>query len=231
MASHSKPNSRPLRRHDLIYVSSAAWRSLLATCSDLAADPLVAQSLVESWVDNGWPLIGRRAMPHEVRGVALGLPLPPFAGKRRLSFLMRPEDIVSTAPPPALGFAGRVAPRAWRPTLDAIDALASQYRAEARVFGSLAWRALTGLNYLADRSDLNLLLHVHRDTDLLRLAADLAAIEATAPMRLDGELIRDDGAAVNWREFHAGVREILVKSVGGVALLDTSLFLSATVPS
>ena len=40
-------------------------------------------------------------------------------------------------------------------------------------------------------------------------------------MRLDGELVRDDGAAVNWREFHAGAREILVKTVGGVALLDS----------
>lgn len=231
MASHCKPNSRPTRRHDLIYVSSAAWRSLLAMRSGLAADPLVAEPLVESWVDNGWPLIGRRAMPHEMRGVALGLPLPPCAGKRRLSFLMRPEDIVSTAPPPALSFARRVAPPAWRPTLDAIDELASRHRVEARVFGSLAWRALTGLDYLTERSDLDILLHVRRDTDLPRLAADVAVIEATAPMRLDGEFVRDDGAAVNWREFHAGAREILVKTVGGVALLDTGLFLPATMPS
>ena len=83
---------------------------------------------------------------------------------------------------------------------------------EARVFGSLAWRALTGLDYLTDRSDLDLLLHVHRDTDIHRLTAELAGIEAAAPMRLDGELVRDDGAAVNWREFHAGAREILVKT-------------------
>jgi phosphoribosyl-dephospho-CoA transferase len=99
------------------------------------------------------------------------------------------------------------------------------------VFGSLAWRALTGLDYLTGRSDLDLLLHVHRDTDLLRLAADLALIEALAPMRLDGEFVRGDGAAVNWREFHAGAREILVKTVGGVALLDTTQFLSGTMPS
>ena len=99
------------------------------------------------------------------------------------------------------------------------------------MFGSLAWRALTGLDYLTDRSDLDLLLHVHRDTDLHRLAADVAGIEAAAPMRLDGELIRDDGAAVNWREFHAGAREILVKTVGGVALLDTQPFLLGQMPS
>jgi phosphoribosyl-dephospho-CoA transferase len=99
------------------------------------------------------------------------------------------------------------------------------------VFGSLAWRALTGLDYLTDRSDLDLLLHVRRDTDLRRLVADLAEIEAVAPMRLDGELIRDDGAAVNWREFQASPREILMKTIRGVGLLDASLFLVGKIPS
>jgi phosphoribosyl-dephospho-CoA transferase len=209
-----------MRRHDLTFVNPSAWRSLLATRADLAGDRLVAR-----WVDSGWPLIGRRAMPGEVHGVALGLPLPPFAGKRRLSFLMQPQDIISTSRPLALSSASRGAPREWWSTLDALAALASQHLVEARVFGSLAWRVLTGLDYLTDRSDLDLLLQVDRDTDLPRLAAGVAAIEAAAPMRLDGEFVRDDGAAVNWREFHAGAPQILVKTVGGIALLDTGLFL------
>jgi phosphoribosyl-dephospho-CoA transferase len=209
-----------MRRHDLLFVRPAGWRSLLQTRRDLAAEPLAA-----IWVDNGWPLIGRRAIPGEGYGVPLGLPLPPFAGKRRLSFLMLPEDIISTAPPPALGSASRVAPLAWWPTLLRLAELASQHSIEARVFGSLAWRALTGLDYLTDRSDLDLLLHVRRDTDVRRLAAHLIRIEAGAPMRLDGELIRDDGAAVNWREFHADAREILVKTSGSVTLVDAGDFL------
>ncbi|HEY9212541.1 MAG TPA: malonate decarboxylase holo-[acyl-carrier-protein] synthase [Ancylobacter sp.] len=220
MASLSRSGDRPMKRHDLVFVSPAGWRSRLAAHGDLAADPLVS-----SWVDRGWPLIGRRAVPDEAHGVALGLPLPPFAGKRRLSFVMPPEHIVSTAPPPALSAAIPVAPRVWWPTLEALDELASRHGVEARVFGSLAWRALTGLDYLTASSDLDLLLHVHRDTDIARLATELAGIEALAPMRLDGELIRDDGAAVNWRECHAGAREVLVKSLAGVALLDTRLFL------
>jgi phosphoribosyl-dephospho-CoA transferase len=90
----------------------------------------------------------------------------------------------------------------------------------------LAWRALTGLDYLTDRSDLDLLLDVGGDTDLDRLVSDMAAIETDAPMRLDGELMREDGAAVNWREFHAGAGEILVKGIEGVRLLDRDLFIS-----
>lgn len=214
-----------MRRHDLAFVRPESWRATLATRSDLADEPLLA-----AWVDKGWPLIGRRAMPSEAHGVPLGLPLPPSAGKRRLCFLMQPGDIVSTAPPPSLREAAAVAPVAWRPTLDRLAQLASQHSAKARVFGSLAWRALTGLEYLSESSDLDLLLRLGDDTDVRGLAAGLAAIETTAPMRLDGELVRD-GSAVNWRELHAGESQVLVKTIGGVTLIDTHLFVAGGVVS
>ncbi|MEI9988407.1 MAG: malonate decarboxylase holo-[acyl-carrier-protein] synthase [Rhizomicrobium sp.] len=226
MNSPFKPVDRPMRRHDLVYLRLAAWQALLATRPDLAADPLVA-----SWVGKGWPLIGRRAVQGEKPGIPLGLPLPPFAGKRRLSFVAEPEHIVSVAPPPTLSAVSRAAPRAWWPALYDLDELAADHGVDARVFGSLAWQALTGLDYLTSRSDLDLLLHVHRDTDLARLTAGITRIEETAPMRVDGELIRDDGTAVNWREIQAGAREILVKSEGGVALVESNLFLGGGMPS
>ncbi len=209
-----------MRRHDLIFVSAAGWRSLLAMRADLAADPLVA-----GWVDKGWPLIGRRAMQGEESGVPLGLPLPPFAGKRRLTFVVQPHHIAAIAPPPSLSAVSRMAPRAWWPTLYDLDELAARHGVDARVFGSLAWRALTGLDYLTERSDLDVLMLVQGDTDIPGLTAGMARIESAAPMRLDGELIRGDGAAVNWREIQTGAREILVKSSGGVALLPSSHFL------
>jgi phosphoribosyl-dephospho-CoA transferase len=199
---------------------------LLATRDDLAVDPLAAR-----WPEEGWPTIRRRAMPGETGGIALGLPLPPSSGKRRLSFLLQPHDISAIARPPLLSSAKISAPRAWWPTLDRLNELAFWHSVQARVFGSLAWQTLTGLDYLSDRSDLDLLLDVHRDTDLDGLAAGIAEIEAVAPMRLDGELMREDGAAVNWREFHAGAGEVLVKSIDGVGLLDKELFASGKTTS
>jgi len=215
-----KTGNAAMRRHDLAIVRASAWRSLVHAREDLAEIPLVA-----GWVDNGWPLIGRRALPGERGGVTLGLPLPPFAGKRRLSFVMRPEDILRTASPPPLGLVNGWAPTPWRPTMDRIVALSARHSVEARLFGSLAWRALTGLNYLTDRSDLDLLLHVNADTDIRGFVTELARIETLAPMRLDGELIRRDGAAVNWREVHTGAGEVLVKSPKQTKLMEASLFL------
>jgi len=226
MTSHSNRADQKLRRHDLIFVSPVAWRSLLQRRDDLGGEPLVLE-----WVDRGWPLIARRAAHGEAHGLPLGLPLPPYAGKRRLSLLIQPEDIVSTAPPLGLSAAIGVAPNLWQHTLGAVLSLASRHGVEARIFGSLAWCALTGLDYLTDTSDLDLLLPIHCGSDLVRLTADLAAIEAKAPMRLDGELMRDDGASASWRELHTGARELLVKTTEGVALLDANLFLSSGIRS
>jgi len=220
MTLPSSHGDRPIRRHDLIFVSPAGWRRLLAACADPAAEPLLAR-----WVGNGWPVIGRRPMAGEVSGIPVGLPLPPFAGKSRLSFLLPPADIVATAPPPLIDDVMPMAPAAWRHALGEVEAMASRHALEARVFGSLAWQALTGLDYLTDRSDLDLLLELRRETDLQALAEDLAGIEICAPMRLDGELVRPDGAAINWRELRIGTGEILVKTIGGVALLHRSQFL------
>jgi phosphoribosyl-dephospho-CoA transferase len=139
---------------------------------------------------------------------------------------MRPDDIVATAPPPRLSAAIEVAPASWRPSLEQIVDLTAAHGLVARVYGSLAWRMLTGLDYLTARSDLDLLLPFPASCDLGRLSAELAAIEAAAPMRLDGELVRDDGAAVNWRELHAGAAEVLVKRRGDAVLLRTAEFTS-----
>jgi phosphoribosyl-dephospho-CoA transferase len=214
--------SNPIpRRHDLVFVSPAAWRSLVKRRDDLAGEPLVA-----GWVDCGWPLIARRHAADEAGGLALGLPLPPSFGKRRFSALMRPDAISSHTPPPSLRAAIGVAPECWRPSLEQVVALAEGYSMEARVFGSLAWRLLTGLDYLTAGSDLDILLPLSPGVDVARLIAELAEIDAGAPMRLDGELLRDDGAGVNWREFRSGAQELLVKTGTGLALLQKSEFLS-----
>ena len=194
---------------------------MLAARDDLAVEPLVAR-----WAEEGWPAIRRRAIPGEPSGMALGMPLPPFAGKRRLAFVVQTDDVVSIARPPSLHVASGSAPSSWRSTLERLDELSLRHAVGARVFGSLAWQTLTGLDYVTRHSDLDLLLDIDRDTDLDRLTADLATIEATAPIRLDGELMRPDGAAVNWRELHSGADEVLVKRIDGVGLLDRRAFIA-----
>ncbi|WP_395714319.1 malonate decarboxylase holo-[acyl-carrier-protein] synthase [Reyranella sp.] len=210
-----------LRRHDLVLVSPAAWRALVAERRDLAGNTLIA-----GWVDRGWPLITRRMLPGEGAVLPLGLPLPPSHGKRRLALALAHDALVSSTPPPLLREAMRVAPPAWAPTLERLLAL----DAGMRVYGSLAWQYLTSLDYLTARSDLDMLLAMPPAADAPRLIAELAAIERSAPMHLDGELVRDDGASVNWRELHEGAVDVLVKTTREARLQETQRFLGGGQP-
>ncbi|MGX1320069.1 phosphoribosyl-dephospho-CoA transferase [Bradyrhizobium sp. USDA 377] len=226
MTSPCKHAERPPGRHDLVFVSPAGWRTMLDARGDLAADALVAR-----WPKMRWPTIRRRALPGEANGLALGLPLPPSAGKKRISILVDNDHVTSVARPPLLRQARAYAPRNWWPTLDRLDALARRHAVDARVFGSLAWQSLTGLDYVTTGSDLDVLFEFRTGTDIDRFVADVAAIEADAPMRLDGELMDADGAAVNWREFHGGASELLVKSIDSVGLLGRRQFISGAMAS
>ncbi|MET4603191.1 phosphoribosyl-dephospho-CoA transferase [Bradyrhizobium sp. JR4.1] len=226
MISPCKHGERQPGRHDLVFVSPEGWRAILDARDDLAADSLLAR-----WPKMRWPTIRRRALPCEATGFALGLPLPPSAGKKRVSLVVDIDHVASVARPPSLRQARAYAPRNWWPTLDRLDGLALRHAVEVRVFGSLAWQSLTGLDYVTDRSDLDVLFEFHRETDIDRFVADVAAIETDAPMRLDGELMGADGAAVNWREFQSGTSELLVKSLARVVLLGRHQFMSGAMGS
>jgi phosphoribosyl-dephospho-CoA transferase len=170
-------------------------------------------------------------MPGETEGVGLGLPLPPSVRKRRIAVLMQPADIVSTKPPLSLSAVLGAAPGAWQRSMESVVSLAQRHGVEARVFGSLSWQVLTGLEYLTASSDVDLLLPFLRRGDVTGLTESLAAIERDAPMRLDGELVRADGAAVNWRELHTGARDVLVKTIHGAAVFQTADFLNCALQS
>lgn len=220
MTSPASPADAQWPRHTLVTVARKPWRRLVASRDDLAGEPLLA-----GWADRGWPLIARRPCAGESDGLALGLPLPPSLGKRRVAVTIRPEDVVETRPPPLLDAAVSVAPEPWIEALELVKSLAISPTGPARVFGSLAWQWITGLAYLTSTSDLDLLLPLAATADIPAQTAGLAAIDAMAPMRIDGELLRPDGAAVNWRELHAGATEVMVKRIGGVAMVSRAQFL------
>ncbi len=210
-----------MRRHDLVRVDRRAWEQVMRVRPELAAEPLV-----RDWVSRDWPLVVRRRHEHEAslgsESVPLGLPLPPGAGKRRLSFVFAREAVIAISPPVTLASAIGVAPAHWQNTLAKLQ----EIYADLRVFGSLGWMTLTGLSYLTPVSDLDLLVPLIEATDIAELLAGLRALDIEAPMRLDGEIVRRDGSAVNWRELDRGPGKILVKSLNGVVLAELDVFLA-----
>ncbi|MBM7124106.1 malonate decarboxylase holo-[acyl-carrier-protein] synthase [Dyella flava] len=216
-------SDQPLQRHQLVRVLPAAWDALLASRDDLANEPLL-----HDWARRGWPLIVRRPSPGDGEGLPLGLPLPPSAGKRRISIQMRAEDIIASERLPTLADCFHTAPPAWHPSLRQLMALAKKDGVQARVFGSLAWQRLTGLVYLSPRSDLDIIWTLPGLDVIHMFLADLAEIESHAPMRLDGELVRADGAGVNWRELHAAAAELVLKTANDVILCTRESFIGTS---
>ncbi|TIS13514.1 MAG: malonate decarboxylase holo-[acyl-carrier-protein] synthase, partial [Mesorhizobium sp.] len=100
----------------------------------------------------------------------------------------------------------------------AIDALLAE-DTPWRCFGSLAWQHVTGLPYLTNASDLDLLVYCSCEAQATQATRVLSDIAAHAPMRIDAELISSTGAAVQWREWSSGVLELLVKSHQGPSVI------------
>jgi len=95
-----------------------------------------------------------------------------------------------------------------------------------RVFGALLWQHTTGLPYLTARSDLDLLWSISDGRSAALLVERLLQLDASSPVRLDGELELADGAAVNWRELAQTAAnrtaEVLVKTMDGVEVRTTA---------
>ncbi len=210
-----------MRRHDLVHVSEECWHTARDRLGAVGTEPLVV-----GWVSRGWPFVARRRAPGEDEaGVPLALPLPPSAGKRRLAFLVAQDCVVSVEPPPLVTEVSNWAPRSWRPTLGRLSRSPTLLGPEVRVCGSLAWATLTGLNYLGPASDLDVLVPLRDPASIDVVIAELAAVEAEAPMRIDAELVRHDGLTANWRDVQAARPEIFAESLSEATVIPRDAFL------
>ncbi len=220
------PAERPLQlqllRHRLVRVHPAAWDAIVDSRGDLATEPVL-----RDWARRGWPLIVRRRLPGDGAGVPLGLPLPPTHGKRRISVELPREAIASVHPLPELGMVIGTAPASWRSHLADLAAIARDHDVHAGVFGGLGWQWLTGLEYLGAKSDVDIAWTLPRSQRLEAFLDALAAVDARSPMRLDGEVLRADGAGVNWRELRSGSGELAVKTATEVVLCSRNAFIGA----
>jgi phosphoribosyl-dephospho-CoA transferase len=208
-----------LPRHALAWPTAAGWTRIACDADDDEARRWLAR-----WFARDWPLVVRRSGADEaVRPghVALGLPLPPAAGKRRLALRLAAADIAHHAPPVALQEILDALPQPWRAPVAALVRDAGAIDVRLRVYGSAAWQALTGLPYLHDGSDLDLLCHPQ---DMTEVDSTVALFErwqdAHAP-RVDGEIVFPGGAAVAWREWRSepASYRVLVKELDRAALV------------
>lgn len=217
-----------LQRHRLVRLSPAGWASVLEHAEDTQAG-----EILQHWSSHGLPLVVVRQAPALARdgAVALGLPAPLRWQRRRLGVHAAPAAIAGQGEFPRLD---RILPvlasDAQRQALQQLHAELLQAGAQAHVYGSHGWQALTGLEYLRPGSDLDLWVAVRSAGHADAVAALLAACPE-APWRIDGELVFSDGSAVAWREWQswrAGrTRAVMSKHLHGLALREDRAWCAA----
>jgi len=215
----------PLDRHTLVWIQPCERERTYA----LARDELRRDAL-RRWFANDWPLVVRRP-DGVVRSdhVALGLPLPPSEGKHRLRFEVHNEAIGRFSPPLALDEAALCLPRKWGRPLAELATRAMRCGVTLRVYGSMAWQALTGLDYVTAQSDVDLWWQPGDDAQLHRVLGIIARWEKRYGMPADGEIVFPSGAAVasrEWREQRSDDR-VLVKRIGTLELVSRNTLAAA----
>jgi phosphoribosyl-dephospho-CoA transferase len=214
--------TRAWRRHDLLRIAPDVW----ATTLNRRCPSVKNLSLVARWADRRWPVIVRARGPKDDdHSIPVGLPLPPAVGKHRIALLIRPNGILYRTPPPPLYAINSVAKTGWRSTIDALVAVGVRCGIEPAAFGSLLWQHATGLAYLSEHSDLDVLWPIRHECDVIALVFEIAEVQRKARLRIDGEVVFPDGSAVNWRELwnvccDPGHGRVLAKSMHGARLVD-----------
>ena len=223
-----------LRRHHLLWIAPAHHAAVGAEVPDAALRGAVASGLAA-----GWPVVvcqqsnGRGQRDSQAR-VAVGMPLPLAQGKRRVAILIAPEWIADTAAPPFLRDVIPCLPESRRAALVRLVQRADAIDLALRVYGSVAWEALTGRAYLTPASDIDLLLQPSTRGQLAAAIAMLATWEAETGVRADGEILFGDDDAVAWREWMCGGRQwkspstrVLVKAASGPRLATRGKLLAS----
>ena len=208
-----------LHRHQLLRLSAGGWSHALREDRDDEARGCLAL-----WAGRDLPLVVTRQAESVDGRIRVGLPAPAAFGRRRLALAVDASHVESVDTFPAADRVTPLLPASLRAPWHALLAALAPAGCDARVYGGHGWQALTGLAYLHEGSDLDLLLPVSSAAQADAVCAALVASTIGQP-RLDGELLFPDGDAIAWREWHryrlGYVDRVLVKRLREVTLLPS----------
>jgi len=215
-----------LRRHDLLWLTPAGWQATLDGHPE-------HQPVFDYWRREEWPVVVRRheAGADTTREVCIGLSLPPDANgrKQRIGWRVAHAHVERGSAPLSLKAARPGLPAPWRPGYSTLQELGVGL--DLRVYGSLAWQALTSLPSVTPGSDIDILFRPVSRNQLQAGLALLSGLDHGLP--LDGEIMFPNGDAVSWKEWlgaGASQARVLVKTIAEVRLADPADLLAMLKP-
>lgn len=173
---------------------------------------------IVAWQSEGLPFVGRAVGAGDPEGhVPLGLALMVDGCRARLAFSIEQQSVARIEDPIALGQLLPSLPGRMRDTARRLNAAARELGMPLGAYGSVAWEHCKA-GYLHAASDLDLLARPANAESAKQWLQVLGAIDAAAPMRIDGEIELPDGYCVAWRELAQDGARMLTKSDRGPQL-------------
>ncbi len=216
----------PYLRHDLIWLDPEIDAGLFAS-KDHAEH-------ARNWVKNHFPLVVARQfdpLAQTLNQVILGFTLPSAPTRTRVLLKADRAAIIQHRRPLLLRDAIQFAPQSWRANIFKLNALCEKSGVTVRIYGSLSSEIFTGIKYLDEASDLDLLLECGDETKLTELLNKLENFPVIP--RIDGEILAISGWAVAWRELatarhSATSRQVLAKSDREIRMMPIDHFMRAS---
>lgn len=212
-------------RHSLVWLHAQGWRAVLAQT------PAHVRAQVIRWRDANWPLTVRRRDADSVDDeLCVGIALPPQDGNKvRLPYRVEFSAVAKYQPTLSLSEIVSGLPLSWRDAALQLHGSAQHAGLSVQVYGSAALQSITGLQYLHDASDLDLLLQpttLQQLDDCVRLF-----FQFDQQLPLDGEIVFGTSAAVAAREWRNAAQQdggfrVLAKQAAGVALMRKDALIS-----
>jgi phosphoribosyl-dephospho-CoA transferase len=212
-------------RHDLVWLNPEIDAGKFASKDQ--------EEQVRIWVKNNFPMVvARQSYPlaKESNQIILGFTLPSAPMRTRVLLTADRAAIIQHRRPILLCDAIQFAPENWRANMVKLNELFEKSGVTARIYGSLSSEIFTGIKYLDEASDLDLLLVCGEDTKLNELLIQLETFPEMP--RIDGEILSPSGWATSWRELatvlrSATQRQVLAKSDDEICMISIDHFMQA----
>jgi len=186
--------------------------------SDAAFGERMAQSFEPAQI----PAIVRRRAPCDQTGIGIGISFPFVEedGRLRFATTVAPEDVVRRISPYDL--VENALQMTMRP-FGALQRVAEVTRpGTLGIYGACALQTVTGLRYVHDRSDLDLVVCGETITGLRRMNSVLPELEREFGSTIDVEVILACGGGVKLKELCGRQKTVLVKSISAVEIINKS---------
>jgi phosphoribosyl-dephospho-CoA transferase len=207
-------------RHDLLFLTPKARERI---CGQIRSDRGIhGDQMAEAFASGLIPAIIRRYAPCDHSDIGIGISFPLIVAGERLRFAtaVTSAEIDEMISPYAVLGRPLDTTLPLLKALEKVKGLKLTRPGNLGVYGASALQVVTGLNYVHDKSDIDLIIR-EESIDVLRHAKEvLSALERQIGVAIDVEVILGSGNAVKLKELCSQQKTVLIKSILAVHVIN-----------